>query len=141
MGQFVIHKKAFFYTDEAFEHAEGTKGSIVDTFDNLEDAKKKKEQQDIYSMQELNGVNAVDFFFYSNDYDAVYQKLENYYKTEFGLTIEDKFYFDFPEEISEEQAKVLLEIIGVTFHDIVEYADGEELNPEDFEVDEELGEF
>jgi hypothetical protein len=28
MAKFVIHKKGFFYTDEAFELAEGAKGSL-----------------------------------------------------------------------------------------------------------------
>lgn len=142
MAKFVIHKKGFFYTDESFELAEGTKGSIVGTFNTLEEAKTEKEQQDILSMQRLQGMNAVDFFFYSSTYDQIFQKLEDYYKTEFALTISDKHYFDLPKEISPEQAKVFLNILEISFHDIVEYSDDEELNPEHFNLEEqELGEF
>ncbi len=142
MAKFVIHKKGFFYTDESFELAEGTKGSIVGTFNTLEEAKTEKEQQDILSMQRLKGMNAVDFFFHNSTYDQIFQKLEDYYKTAFALTISDKHYFDLPKEISSEQAKVFLNILEISFHDIVEYSDDEELNPEDFNLEEqELGEF
>lgn len=142
MSKFVIHKRGFFYTDEAFSLAEGAKGSIVGTFDNLDSAKLEKEKQDIISMQNLKGMNAVDFFFYSNKYDQVYQKLEEYYKSEFDLTISDKYYFELPNQISVEQAKFFLNTFEISFHDIVEYSDNDELNPDDFNLrEQELGEF
>ena len=142
MAKYVIHKKGFFYTDEAFEEAEGAKGTIVATFDNLEDAKIEKERQDILSMQNLKGMNAVDFFFYSNNYDEIYQKLEAYYKSEFNLNIADKYYFELPDEISSSQSQYFLTIFDLSFHDIVEYTDDEVLNPDDFNLEEEeLGEF
>ncbi len=142
MAKFVIHKKGFFYTDEAFELVEGVKGSIVGTFNTIDEAKTEKEKQDILSMQRLKGMNAVDFFFYSKNYDQVYQKIEEFYKSEFNLTISDKYYFELPKEINTEQAKFFLNIFDVSFHDIVEYSDDEELNPDDFNLEEqELGEF
>jgi len=142
MAKFVVHKRGFFYTDEAFELIENAKGSIVAIFDNLDSAKLEKEQQDILSMQYLKGMNAVDFFLYSLNYEKVYQNLEDYYKSEFGLTIPDKHYFNLPEEISPEQAKFFLKIFDISFHDIIEYSDNEEINPDDFNLEEEeLGEF
>lgn len=142
MAKFVIHKKGFFYTDEAFELAEGAKGSIVGTFDTIEEAKTEKEQQDILSMQKLKGMNAVDFFLYSKKYDEVYQKIEEFYKSEYNLTISDKYYFELPQEINLEQARFFLDTFDISFHDIVEYSDDEDLNPEDFNLEEqELGEF
>jgi hypothetical protein len=143
MAKFVIHKKGFFYTDEAFEAAEGVKGSIVGTFNQIEEAKKEKELQDIYSMQKLEGMNAVDFFFYAPNYDEIYKKIADYYQSEFGLTIEDEDYFDFPKKISTEQAKMFLGLLNVSFHDIIEYADDEELDPDSFNLEEDgdLGEF
>ena len=142
MTKFVIHKRGFFYTDEAFELAEGTKGSIVGTFNTKEEVKSEKEQQDILSMQKLKGMNAVDFFFYSKNYDQVYQKIEEFYKSEYNLTISDKYYFELPKEINAEQAKFFLNTFEISFHDIVEYSDDEELNQEDFNLEElELGEF
>jgi len=142
MAKFVIHKRGFFYTDEAFEVAEGEKGSIVGTFINLEDAKVEKEKQDIISIENFGGMNAVDFFFYNDNYEEVFQKFENLFSSEFNLKIEDKYYFNFPDVITKEQAKKIYEILNLTFHDIVEYEDDVELNDEDFNLEEqELGEF
>ena len=76
MAKFVIHKKGFFYTDEAFEVAEGEKGSIIGTFNNLEQAKIEKAKEDIISIQNFGGMNVVDFFFYNDNYDEVYQQFE-----------------------------------------------------------------
>lgn len=142
MSKFVIHKKGFFYTDEAFEAVEEAKGTMLGTYASLEEAQTAKAAADINSMCGLATYNAVDFFFYKENYDEIQQQLAAYYKSEFNLTIEDKHYFNFPEKISKEQAKTFLEILGVSFHDIVEYPEDRELNPDDFQLDfEELGEF
>ncbi|MRX39239.1 hypothetical protein GJU43_08135 [Flavobacterium sp. LC2016-23] len=142
MAKFVIHKKGFFYTDEAFESAEGEIGSIVGSFNNLDEAKNEKVKQDILSIQNFGGMNVVDFFFYNDNYDEVYQKFEDFFSSEFNIKIEDKYYFDFPDVISAEQAKKIYEILNITFHDIVEYQDDVVLNPDDFNLEEsELGEF
>jgi len=143
MAKYVIHKRGFFYTDEAFELAAGAKGSIVATFDNVEEAKIEKQKQDILSVQDFGGMNVVDFFFHNDDnYDKIYQKLEEFYQSEFGLEIDDKYYFLFPEKISEKQAEEFLKILEISFHDVVEYDDEVELNPDDFNLEEmDLGEF
>ncbi|MGB8195022.1 MAG: hypothetical protein WCF67_24005 [Chitinophagaceae bacterium] len=142
MAKFVIHKKGFFYTDEAFEAAENTHGSIVASFENLEDAQKAKHTADILSMQKLKGMNAVDFFFNSNNYEQVYQQFENFYKSEFDLSISDKYYFNLPKEISTGQAQRFLEILNVSFHNIVQYDDDKQLDPASFDLQEqELDEF
>ena len=127
MAKFAIHKKGFFYTDDAWEDVEAN-GTVISIYESLEAAKAEKINQDTISMQNLKGWNAVDFFFYDKNYDdknydEKFEQIENYYKTEFGLTIADKNYFDFPNEINSEQAKVFLNILGFSFHDIVEYAD------------------
>lgn len=141
MSKFVIHKKGFFYTDEAFEAAEGIKGSIMGTCATLEEAQTAKVAADIESMQGLATYNAVDFFFYKDNYHETQQQLAHFYSSEFGLTIEDKDYFNFPDKISNEQAKTFLEVLAISFHDIVEYPDDAELNPDDFHLDEELAGF
>jgi hypothetical protein len=137
MAQYVIHKKGFFYTDESFEEEKGLLGKIVKIFDNMEEAKAAKIEADIKSLQKLKDNNAVDFFFHAENYDAVYQQMEDYYKSEFNQTIKDKYYFDFPSKISKDQAQKLLEILQLSFHDIVEYGDEITLNPKDFKLDEE----
>jgi len=142
MAKFVIHKRGFFYNDEAYNVVEGVNGSIVEAFSNLEDAKREKENQDIISMQNLKEMGVEDFFFYNNNYDRVYNQFKDYYNLEFCLNIEEMDYFCFPKEITKEQAIKFLEILNITFHDIVEYNDNEELNFDDFNIKEfELEEF
>ncbi len=138
MSKFVIHKKGFFYTDEAFEAVEETNGSIVGTYASLEEAQKAKLAEDINSMCGLATYNAVDFFFYKDNYKEIQQQLAGFYSTEFNLTIEDEDYFDFPDKISNSQAKTFLEILGISFHDIVEYPDEQALDPDSFNLDEEV---
>ncbi|XZF14616.1 hypothetical protein ACTHGU_00615 [Chitinophagaceae bacterium MMS25-I14] len=141
MPKYVVHKKGFFYTDEAFEAAAGAKGSVMGIYDNLDNALAEKGKQDMLSMQNLAGENAVDFFFYNEDYKNIFKQLEKYYKTGFGITIEDEHFFNFPEQISEQQAKDLLAILGVSFHDVVTYESPDVIAVDfDPEVDE-LGEF
>lgn len=142
MAKFVIHKRGFFYTDEAFELVDGVEGSIVGTFDNLEEAKLEKEKQDILSIQNLRGMYVADFFCYNDNYDEVYKQLEDFYRSDFTLSEEEENYFVFPENVSDEQAKRFLEILVLTFHDIVQYDDETELNSEDFNLEEmDLNEF
>ena len=146
MAKFVIHKKGFLYNDECFEDV-GAIGTTVNVFDTLEEAKVEKLNQDIISMQNLKGYNAVDFFF--SNHSEKFQQIEDYYKTEFGLTIADEHYFDFPGEINAKQAKDFLDIIGVSFHDIVEYSDENAPEPkannngeeEEIDYENELQEF
>ncbi|MCP9762442.1 hypothetical protein [Lacihabitans soyangensis] len=133
MAKFVIHKKGFFYTDESWEDVNAN-GTVVSIFNTLEEAKAEKINQDIISMQNLKGWDARDFFFYDNNfdtknYDEKFEQMENYYKTEFDLTITKKNSFNFPNEINSEQAKVFLNILGFSFHDIVEYCDEEAPSP------------
>lgn len=133
MAKYVIHKKTFYYTDEAF--FSGGKGSIVSIFDNIEAAKKEKSIEDINSIQGLEGMNILDFFFDVPDYNEIYQKVENYLKSEFNLAIENESYCEFPSDMTYKQAQMFLDIIHISFHDIVEYPDDEILNPEDFALD------
>jgi len=142
MAQYVIHKIGFFYTDEAFEAVEDARGSIVGIFKSIEEATKVKREADLFSMQNLAGKNLTDFFFYSPDYDEIFEKVNKYFFNELGIVIEDKYYFELPKVISIEQATTLLDMIGVTFHSIVEYEDNVVLDPDDYDlVEQELGEF
>jgi hypothetical protein len=142
MAKFVIHKRGFFYTDECFEAVEGEKGSIVGTFNNLEEAKIEKEKKDIISIKKLGDMNAVDFFFDNENYEEIYQQFMDFFSSEFNQKIDDKYYFIFPKIITTEQAEKIQKILDITFHDIVEYDDDVELNPEDFNLEEcDLGEF
>lgn len=142
MAKFVIHKRGFFYTDESFAVVEEAKGSISGIFNSLEEAKIAKEELEISSIQQLSGWNVVDFIFDHPNYNEVYKRLEEYYKSEFSLTVVDRYRFDFPKDINRDQALFFKETMGLSFHDIVEYGDDEELNPKDFNLqDDELGEF
>jgi len=121
MTTFAIHQKGFVYTDEPVEPAEEVRGSIVATFDSLEKARAAKYEADLQKLQNFTGVNLVDFFFYSKSFDTIYQQLADYYKVEYGQTLSDKYRVSFPKDISRGQAERLLQILNVSFHDVVEY--------------------
>lgn len=137
MSKFVIHKKGFYYTDEAFMPLEDSKGSIAGIFDDIEAAKKEKESLDISSMQRLAGMLVTDFIFEHPNRDEIIQNLEEYYKSEFNLEIENEDCIEFPKEISAEQAESLLKIMDITFHDIVEYSNEEDFNEDNYMFNEE----
>lgn len=63
-----------------------------------------------------------------------------YFKTEFGL---EEPNLEIPSELTRQQAQTLMEMMNVSFHNIVEYADEEVFDPADFGLKEEdeLGEF
>lgn len=136
MAKYVIHKKGFFYDDQGLTSPEGAKGSVLSIFENLETAKIEKTQQDIISIKRLQGANIVDLFFYSKTYDQVYQKLEEYYKSELGIILTDKYYFEIPMEITDEQAIFFLKTLEISFHDIVEYSENDDLIKKDDNFEE-----
>ena len=131
-GNFAVHKKGFFYTDEAFEETKGAKGSIIGFYATKEDAKKAIEEADIKTMLSMAGNNAVDFFFYSKEYDKVYAEFEAYLKNKFDITIEDKFYFSFPKDMERTDAIKFLELLDQSFHFVVEYDSIEGIDPNGF---------
>ena len=144
MPQYVIRRLGFFYTDEAFAPSEEYKGSVVSVFSTLEEAKEAKLKADIVSLRSgSEWVSTVtDFIFYAENYDDVVAKLESYYKSELNLKIKDKYYIQFPKSMTDSQAQHLLEIMGLTFHEILEYSDdvsitiGESDDPTEAEVSE-----
>lgn len=141
MAKFVVHKRGFFYTDESFEPVDA-KGSIAGIFSSLEEAKIEKRKQDIISIQRLGGENAVDFFFHNEDFDEILERLKQFYKSEYNIDIQDDYFFELPESISSDNAERFLDILNLTFHDVVEYNDDAHLDPNDFNLEEmDLGEF
>lgn len=141
MQRFVLHKKGFYYTDEYYASAESLKGTIIGIFDSLEDAKIEKERQEINSLRKLSG-SVGDFLSFDNDYENIFNSLKDFFKTEFNMVIEDAYEAYLPKEVNEKQLKQILEITGISFHDIIQYDEIGSLNPADFELDEtEYGEF
>ncbi|WP_276379354.1 hypothetical protein [Flavobacterium sp. H4147] len=141
MAKYVIHKISFFFTDESLIKLpeEEVKGSVVKIFNDLEEAKKEKQEMDLHSMQNLAGNSLSDFLDIDEDNSEILEKLQLFYKSEFNLNIDPNRYFEFPSVITEQQAKQFLDILHITFHNIVEYDDDED--PNDFEKFEDLLEF
>lgn len=141
MAKYVIHKISFFFTDESLIKLpeEEVKGSVVKIFNDLEEAKKEKQEMDLRSMQNLAGNSLSDFLDIDEDNSEILEKLQLFYKSEFNLDIDTKDYIEFPNAISTQQAKQFLDILNITFHNIVEYDDNED--PNDFEKFEDLLEF
>lgn len=139
MPKYVIHKIGFFFTDESQMELpyDVVKGSVVQIFNNLEEAKEEKIKQDILSIQNLKGSDVKQFFLDYPNYNEILQNFIIYYKSEFDLEIRDNDHFCFPDNISEDQSAKFLEIMNITFHNIIEYSDDDnsynEENKEDFD--------
>lgn len=138
-GNFAVHKKGFFYTDEAFSEA-GINGTIIGFYKTMETAEAAVKKADIASMLNLKGRNAVDFFLYANNYDEVYSKLQDYFKDHFSIEIKDRHYFEFPPKFSEADAEALLGIMDISFHLIIAYDDVENIDLEMFSTESENNE-
>lgn len=138
MPQFVVHKIGFFYTDECYAALDG-KGPVMAITRSLAEAQDIKKREDIKSMKGLTGYNAIDFYFDSDNYKLIEDKVVTYLKSEFNLSNEnDAHFYELPGEINDEQALKFLEIMELSFHSIVEYGDAEEIKP-DYELNEEEG--
>lgn len=140
MAKYAVHKISFFFNDENLNPLpEEAKGNVVMIFNNLDEAKIEKMKQDIFSVQNLSGTNVNQFYRYQDNEDEVFFKLKEVFKTEFDLVINKEDFFDFPEKISESQAKKILDSLKLEFNFIIEYDDDED--PHDFEKYEDLLEF
>jgi len=141
VAKYVIHKISFFFTDESLIQLpeEEVKGSVVKIFNDLEVAKKEKQEMDLLSMQNLAGSSLSDFLDIDKDSSEIRKKVQLFYKSEFNLNIGSENYIEFPKTITVQQARQFLDILNVTFHNIVEYDDNDD--PNDFEKFEDLLEF
>lgn len=133
MAKYIIHKVSFFFTDDSLIilPEEEVRGSVVATFNNLDKAKTEKEKQDIISMKKLSGFDVKQFYYEEDNQQKVFEELKKFYLSDFNLEIAEDEHFNFPDTISEEQAKKFMEILNVKFHYIMEYEDDED--PADFE--------
>ncbi|SFD88167.1 hypothetical protein SAMN05518672_103669 [Chitinophaga sp. CF118] len=139
MPQYAVHKIGFFYTDDSFEKV-NEKGSIVLLTDSLAKARQAKEDADVESLMNIREINLNEFFLDHPKQHEVYKSLEIFYKEEFQLDIERRYSIFLPPEISSAQAVELLSLMDLSFHNIIEYADGEEVNMEEFDLDKYEGE-
>ncbi len=141
-----------------------TRGSIVATFSTLDAAREAKQKADIEVLAVFED-NLVDFIEEDSNFAATAKQLANYvleqfpdeadliefgthYKDEYSVkNLDDalKKYRPFsivlPDEMTLEQISKVLEIMQISFHDIVEYPDGEEPADEDFTLHEDLMQF
>ncbi|MCS3796966.1 hypothetical protein [Niastella sp. OAS944] len=138
MAQYVVHKIGFFYTDEALV-VEKDKGTVMGITKSLEEAQTIKSREDLKSMKNVGGFNAVDFFFDKDNFKTIHKNIKEYFKTTYNVTFEkqNEYRLELPQTITDEQAVALLSLMELTFHNIVEYADDEVINTADYEFNEE----
>lgn len=135
MAQYVVHKIGFWYTDDGYEVGE-EKGTVMAITKSLEEAQAIKKREDIKSLKGLYNDNPVIFYLERDNYQEIDKKMVAYYKSEFNLTInQGAHYYEFPKEISDEQALQFLSIMELTFHNIVEYSDDEVIDACAFDLD------
>lgn len=136
MAQYVVHKIGFWYTDDGYEIGD-EKGNVMAITKSLEEAQSIKQREDIISLKGLYNDNPVVFYLERDNYQEIDKKMVAYYESEFDLTINhNALYYEFPKQISDEQALQFLSIMELTFHNIVEYGDDEVINPADYKFDE-----
>lgn len=137
MAQYVVHKIGFFFNDDNFEVGQ-ERGNVMGITQSLEKAKAIKYKLDIESMKGLTDDNAVLFFLEHPHYEEIYKKLQAYYQTEYGIYISTVGpILLLPDKINDEQAAQFLSIMELTFHNIVEYADDEVIDPAAFVLNNE----
>ena len=129
MPQYVVHKIGFLYNDNFFEIGE-TKGPVKGISNSLEDAKWLKNQEDIDTIQHMDGQTINIFIRHNPNYDAIFLKLTEFYKT-FRLAFEEGME-RVPPNMNEEQAAEFLSITELSFHNIIEYSDDEVIHPDAF---------
>lgn len=135
MAQYVIHKTGFFYTDEGFAVGQ-EKGTVFAITKSLDEAKAVKRREDIKSLKGTTSISPFEFIPNDENFDTIYEKLDEYYTTTLGIPTNDKRYIELTKQLSDEQITQLLSIIGVSFHTIVEYGDDEIINPDDYKFKE-----
>lgn len=135
IGKYVIHKNVYYHSGESYEVDENNLGLIIGRFKTIEEALIGKQQADIKSIQNLAGENLLDFIFDQDNYDEKFKELENYYHSEFNVIIENKYYFNFPDEINYEQGKKLLELLSISFHKTIEYPEFQKLDIAEFNLE------
>jgi hypothetical protein len=134
MAQYVVHKLGFWYTDDCYEVIK-EKGNVMAVTKTLEEAQAIKKSEDIKSLKGLYNDNPVIFYLDRDNYQEIDKKMVAYYASEFNLTINTgSRYYEFPKQISDEQALQFLSIMELTFHNIVEYSDDEVINAADYEL-------
>lgn len=137
MPKYVVHKIAFFFTDEAFDEIGEIKGSLVGIFTSATEAEQARQNAEIDSLKSLAGNSINDFIFLKDDYMTIAEQLCNLYEEEFGERPRDVHYITTPYSLTHEQARKILNLTGITFHHIVEYPDNQEVNEDDYQVPEE----
>lgn len=134
MAQYVVHKLGFWYTDDCYEVGV-EKGNVMAITKTLEEAQAIKKSEDIKSLKGLYPDNPVIFYLEHDNSPEIDKKMVAYYASEFNQTINTGSpYYEFPKNISDEQALQFLSIMELTFHNIVEYSDDEVINAADYEL-------
>jgi hypothetical protein len=135
MAQYVIHKTGFWYTDEGFAVGQ-EKGTVFAITKSLDEAKAIKRREDIKSLKGTTGISPFEFIPNDENFDNIYEKLDEYYIKTLGIPTNDKSYLELTKQLSDEQITQIINIIGVSFHAIVEYGDDEIIDPDDFKFTE-----
>ncbi|NLR79383.1 hypothetical protein [Chitinophaga eiseniae] len=136
MSVYAIHKIGFFYTDDAFE-ASG-EGTVVKIVHSLDEARKMKQAEDIASLKTVlqYDLRIEEFYTYHDKARELDKQLQSFLAENFPNQQGSEFY----AHLSDEQAKYILNLLSLQFHQIAEYDDEESIDVTAFENDEEESE-
>lgn len=138
MAKYVVHKKGFYYNDNYRAEFVRKTRTVVSIHSTLEEAKKTKEKEDLISVKAFAGYEMKELLNFLPDmlYDKIRETLELFLESNFGYAKTPQDHDDYlenhshefvlPENATNDQLSQLLRILNLTFHDIVEYQDGDE---------------
>ncbi|MCU0390339.1 MAG: hypothetical protein MUE81_04415 [Thermoflexibacter sp.] len=146
MPKYILYKKAFYYDGEYYDsHCEmedGTtpRGRSLAMFSTIEEAQKARREADIEVITVFED-NIISFIPLGKGWATTIERLSTFFKFEFPdlhihLTTENwETELDLlPDEMSCKQVIEMLDIMQLSFHDIYEYPDEEELNIKHFRL-------
>ncbi|WP_255069027.1 hypothetical protein [Lacihabitans sp. LS3-19] len=114
--QYAVHKIGFFYNDDGYS-AEITNGTLINTTSSLKDAQSIKSNSDLKTLRKLKGSALIEFYMYEENVNEIKSELRTFFKKHFNTDDINSF----PEIDSEETASELLNILNLSFHNIIKY--------------------
>lgn len=139
MPKYAIHKLGFHFNDEAeiaVESGDTFRGSLVHVYNSLEEAQKAKKASNFSTLKSIPEKDLIGYFFYRKNQDEILDEVDTFYREVLGFAKTERHSIPILEEITQEQASTLLNLLDLSFHEIIEYDDTENLDKKSFGVPE-----
>lgn len=127
MSVYAVHKIGFFYTDDSYEGYES--GSVISIEKTLEAAQATRHEANIKSLEDMDFQRLSEFFVTEPNGRQKEARLLQLLTELYGENAGERF----GAELVKEDADKILSLTGVTFHNIVEYENEDEIDETAFD--------